>query len=299
MRLACLAAALVLTGVTSAAAAPKTFRQLLDMPRAQPTAHIPYGAEPEQFGDLWLPEGPGEHPVVVLIHGGCWQAKYPSVELMAYMARDLQGRGYAVWNLAYRRLGEPGGGYPGTFVDVANGLDKLRELAPEHRLDLKRVVVAGHSAGGHLTTWAAGRKRLPKASPLRVGKPLKIRGAVSLAGINDLAAYRATGPDACGGPDTIDQLTAGAAVATPGADRYADTSPPAFLPIKTPLAVISGALDPIVPPAFGVEFAAKAKAAGDRVEEITIADAGHFELIDPTSAAWGRIAGVIDRMAGR
>jgi len=296
MRLASLAAAaLVLIAAGPAAAAPKTFRQLLDMPRAQPTAHIPYGAEPEQFGDLWLPRGSGKHPVVVLIHGGCWQAKYPSVELMAYMARDLQERGYAVWNLGYRRLGEPGGGYPGTFVDVANGLDKLRALAPEHHLDLKRVVVAGHSAGGHLTTWAAGRDRLPKASPLRVGKPLKIRGAVSLAGINDLAAYRATGPDACGGPDTIDQLTAGAALP----DRYADTSPPVFLPIKTPLAVISGALDPIVPPAFGVDFAARAKAAGDRVEEITIADASHFELIDPTSAAWARIVGVIDRMAGR
>jgi len=293
MRLACLAAAAVLIAAGPATAAPKTFRQLLDMPRAQPTAHIPYGAEPEQFGDLWLPQGPGKHPVVVLIHGGCWQAKYPSVELMAYMARDLQGRGYAVWNLAYRRLGEPGGGYPGTFVDVANGLDKLRDLASEHHLDLKRVVVAGHSAGGHLTTWAAGRDRLPKASPLRVGKPLTIRGAVSLAGINDLAAYRATGPDACGGPDTIDQLTAGAALP----DRYADTSPPAFLPIKTPLAVISGALDPIVPPVFGVEFAARAKAAGDSVEEITLPDAGHFELIDPTSAAWSRVVGVIDAMA--
>ncbi|PTS89566.1 alpha/beta hydrolase [Caulobacter sp. HMWF009] len=265
------------------------------MPRAAPTAHIPYGSEPEQFGDLWLPEGTGKHPVVVLIHGGCWLAEYPSVELMAYMARDLQGRGYAVWNLAYRRLGEPGGGYPGTFVDVAQGLDKLRELAPAHNLDLRRVVVAGHSAGGHLTSWAAARPRLPRTSPLRVGKPLKIRGAISLAGINDLAAYRATGPDACGGPETIDRLTAGAALP----DRYADTSPPALLPIRTPLAVISGALDPIVPPAFGADFAARAKAAGDRVEEITIADAGHFELIDPTSAAWPRIVAVIDRMAGK
>ncbi|WP_199223486.1 MULTISPECIES: alpha/beta hydrolase family protein [unclassified Caulobacter] len=295
MRLACLAAAVALIAAGPAAAAPKTFRQLLDMPRAAPTAHIPYGSEPEQFGDLWLPEGTGKHPVVVLIHGGCWLAEYPSVELMAYMARDLQGRGYAVWNLAYRRLGEPGGGYPGTFVDVAQGLDKLRELAPAHNLDLRRVVVAGHSAGGHLTSWAAARPRLPRTSPLRVGKPLKIRGAISLAGINDLAAYRATGPDACGGPETIDRLTAGAALP----DRYADTSPPALLPIRTPLAVISGALDPIVPPAFGADFAARAKAAGDRVEEITIADAGHFELIDPTSAAWPRIVAVIDRMAGK
>ncbi|ALL12452.1 alpha/beta hydrolase family protein [Caulobacter henricii] len=295
MRLACFAIALALITASSAAAAPKTFRQLLDMPRAQPTAHIPYGAEPEQFGDLWLPAGAGKHPVVVLIHGGCWQAKYPSVELMAYMAKDLQGRGYAVWNLAYRRLGEPGGGYPGTFVDVANGLDRLRQLAPVHNLDLRRVVVAGHSAGGHLTTWAAARPRLPKASPLRVGKPLKIRGAISLAGINDLAAYRATGPDACGGPETIDRLTAGSALS----DRYADTSPPALLPIRTPVAVISGALDPIVPPAFGVDFAARAKASGDRVEEITMAEAGHFELIDPTSAAWPRIVAVIDRMAGK
>ena len=294
MRLLGLAAALSLIAAAPALAAPQTFSDLLAKPRGAATAHIAYGAEPEQFGDLWLPEGPGKHPVVVLIHGGCWLAEYPSVELMAYMAKDLQGRGYAVWNLAYRRLGEPGGGYPGTFNDIAAGLDRLRELAPEHHLDLKRVVVAGHSAGGHLTTWATGRAQLPKASPLRVAKPLKIRGAVSLAGINDLAAYRATGPDACGGPDTIDRLTAGAAL-----PDYADTSPPAFLPIKVPLAVISGQQDPIVPPAFGVDFAARAKAAGDRVEEITIPEAGHFELIDPASAAWPQVLAVIDRMAGR
>ena len=294
MRLLGLAAALSLIAAAPALAAPQTFSDLLAKPRGAATVHVAYGAEPEQFGDLWLPEGPGKHPVVVLIHGGCWLAEYPSVELMAYMAKDLQGRGYAVWNLAYRRLGEPGGGYPGTFTDIATGLDRLRELAPEHHLDLKRVVVAGHSAGGHLTTWAAGRARLPKASPLRVAKPLKIRGAVSLAGINDLAAYRATGPDACGGPGTIDRLTAGAAL-----PDYADTSPPAFLPIKVPLAVISGQLDPIVPPAFGVDFAARAKAAGDRVEEITIPEAGHFELIDPASAAWPQVLAVIDAMAGR
>jgi acetyl esterase/lipase len=295
MRLAALATAFALVATSAASAAPKTFRQLLDAPRAQPTAHIAYGPEPEQFGDLWLPDGPGEHPVVVLIHGGCWLAQYPSVELMAYMAEDLRDRGYAVWNLAYRRLGEPGGGYPGTFVDIAKGLDRLRQLAPERHLDLQRVVVAGHSAGGHLATWAAGRRGLPRTSPLRVGKPLRLRGTISLAGINDLAAYRATGPDACGGPDTIDQLTAGAVLP----EHYADTSPSAFLPIGTPLAVISGALDPIVPPAFGQDFAAKAKAAGDTVEAITLPDAGHFELIDPTSPAWAKIVAVIDRMAGR
>jgi acetyl esterase/lipase len=297
MRLAGLVTALaVALGVANpAAAAPQTFRDLLAKPRGTPSAHIAYGPEPEQFGDLWLPTGPGKHPVVVLIHGGCWLAEYPSVELMAYMAKDLQGRGYAVWNLAYRRLGEPGGGYPGTFNDIATGMDTLRKLAPEHRLDLKRVVVAGHSAGGHLASWAAGRARLPEASPLRVARPLKVRGAVSLAGINDLAAYRATGPDACGGPDTIDRLTAGAALP----DRYADTSPPAFLPLKAPLAVVSGALDPIVPPAFGVDFAAKARAAGDQVEEVTLAGAGHFELIDPQAEAWTTVLSLIDRMAGR
>src|SRR3954453_11988716 len=192
--------ALTLVALTiNAAPAPKqeSFSELLAKPRQQADAHIPYGGDSNQFGNLWLPAGKGPFAVVVLIHGGCWRAELPGTILMDYMAADLRAKGVAVWNLEYRRIGHPGGGYPGTFLDVATGVDKLRDLATARHLDLSRVVVAGHSAGGHLTAWIAGRGRLPRTSPLYVAKPLSIRAAVTIDGINDLKPYRPAGPARC------------------------------------------------------------------------------------------------------
>lgn len=266
---------------------PITFSQLLAQPRAAANQRIAYGPDALQFGELWLPRGRGRHPVIVLIHGGCWRADLPGLELMDYMAADLRGRGYAVWNVEYRRIGHPGGGYPGTFQDIAAGLDHLRMIAAQYSLDLRRVAVSGHSAGGHLALWAAARDRLPAASPLRAADPLPIRGVVSLAGIADLDAYRQTGPDACGGPSTIDGLVG---IQQPGGrDVFADTSPPALLPLGDRQVVISGGLDPIVPPRFGQDYAAAAAARGDPARSVVLEGAGHFEVIDPTSAAWPQV----------
>ena len=266
---------------------PITFVQLLSRPRVPADQRIAYGSDALQFGELWLPRGRGRHPVIVLIHGGCWRADLPGVELMNYMAADLRDRGYAVWNMEYRRVGNSGGGYPGTFRDIAAGLDHLRVLAPQHSLDLRRVAVSGHSAGGHLALWAAGRDRLPAESPLYTDDPLPVRGVVSLAGIADLDAYRGTGPDACGGPSTIDGLVG---VQQPdGRDVFADTSPPALLPLGDRQVVISGALDWIVPPRFGEDYAAAAAARGDPARSVVLEGAGHFEVIDPTSTVWPRV----------
>ena len=283
MKRAALAVILLLMTAPTASSAPPadpiSFSDLLARPRTQADARIPYGADPLQFGELWLPAGQGPFPVVALIHGGCWQADLPGTELMDYLAADLKARGYAVWNLEYRRIGHPGGAYPGTFTDVAAGLDHLRTIAAARRLDLNRVVLVGHSAGGHLVSWAAARSGLPRSSPLWTADPLPVKGVVSLAGINDLEAFRATGPDRCGGPQTIDDLVSAASRA--GQDVYADTSPARLPQPAAPVVVISAALDPIVPPSFGPRFA-----KGWGAAEITIPDAGHFELIDPTSAAW-------------
>ena len=268
--------------------APITFSQLLARPRATADQRIAYGPDPLQFGELWLPRGTGRHPVIVLIHGGCWRADLPGLELMDYMAADLRDRGYAVWNLEYRRIGHPGGGYPGTFQDVAAGIDHLRAVSSRRRLDLDRVAVSGHSAGGHLALWAAARDRLPPGSPLRTAQPLALRGVVSLAGIADLAAYRQTGPDACGGPSTIDRLVG--LQETGGRDVLADTSPPALLPLGDRQIVISGAVDPIVPPDFGRDYALAASTSGDPAISVVLEGAGHFELIDPTSAVWPAVA---------
>lgn len=277
-----------------ARAAPISFEGLLARARPMPTHRIAYGPDPPQFGELWSPAGKGPHPVVVMIHGGCWLASLPGVDLMAYVSEDLRRRGIAVWNIEYRRVGGAGGGYPGTFQDVGRAIDHLRVIAAREGLDLRHVVVVGHSAGGQLGLWAAARRRLPRRDRLFVPEPLPVSGVVSLAGIDDLAAYRANGPGACGEPDTVDELVG--ANARRGADVYADTSPAALVPIGTRQAVISGSLDPIVPPRFGEAYAAKARAAGDTVQVISIAGAGHFELIDPSSDAWRRIEPVIEAM---
>jgi len=287
-------AAMALTTPTSAPARePISFSNLLARPRAAADVRIAYGPGPQQFGELWLPKGQGPHPVAVLIHGGCWQADLPGVELMDYLAADLRGRGYAVWNIEYRRIGHEGGGWPGTFEDAGAGIDHLRALAGPRELDLSRIVLIGHSAGGHLATWAAARSGLPKSSPMWSADPLPVKGVVSLAGINDLEAFRATGPDRCGGPQTIDDLVS--ASTREGQDAYADTSPARLPKPSAELVVISGALDPIVPPSFGPPFAARWKAS-----EITIDGAGHFELIDPTSDAWtATVAPEIERLSRR
>ena len=270
--------------LTVSAAAPtklESFSDLLAKPRQKADARISYGAGRDQFGELWLPSGKGPFPVVVLIHGGCWQAELPGTILMDYMAADLRAKGVAVWNLEYRRIGSRGGGYPGTFLDAAAGVDSLRRLAKSRNLDLSRVVVAGHSAGGHLAAWTAGRGRLPKDSPLYVANPLPIRAAVTIDGINDLEAYRAEGPGRCGEPATVDELLKGA----PRKSRYADTSPRELLPTEVPQIIVSGERDPIVPLKFARDYAAAATRSGTKTELVVYPGAGHFEPIDPATPA--------------
>jgi acetyl esterase/lipase len=275
----------VITGYITYAKATVGYGDLLARQRPVPSKQLHYGPQPDQFGELWLPEGKVAHPVVVMIHGGCWQAALPGVELMAYIAEDLRKSGIAVWNIEYRRLGTDGAGYPGTFLDTANGIDYLRQIADTYKLDISRLVVMGHSAGGHLALWAAARNRIAADSQLYTQHPLPIKLVITLAGINNLAAYRNNGPRACGGPRTIDLLVGAGAREEP----YTDTSPVAMLPIGVKQIIVSGDLDSIVPAKFGNAYGAAAQAAGDKVSVMNLKNAGHFELIDPTSDAWGRI----------
>ncbi len=286
-------AVLAASTVTGALAAPVTYSDMLARPRYKPTRQVAYGPGAEQFGELWLPKGRGPFATVVLIHGGCWSVNLPGLELMAYAAEDLRQRGFAVWNLEYRRL-KGGGGNPGTFKDVAAGVDQLRKLARTEKLDLKHIVLVGHDAGGHLALWAAARPRLPKTSPLASSDPLPVAGVVTLGGIDDLQTYQRVGPDACGGPATITALVSTGR--PPGAKVFADTSPAALLPIGVRQTVVSGELDLIVPPVFGAYYVASATRAGDKAEAVVIPRAGHFDLVDPLSDGWKRVEPLIDEL---
>lgn len=253
----------------------RTFAQVAAMPAAAPDVRSAYGAAPEQFGELWLPSGAGPHPTVVLIHGGCWRAEYDLTHIRP-LATGLKADGWAVWSIEYRRVGSPGGGWPGTFQDVGAAIDHLRALARSHPLDLSRIVVAGHSAGGHLALWSASRGRLPKGSPVGVATPLLPHNVVSIAGITDIAAYAS--PSGCG--SAVVPLMGGAADAV--ADRYAQASPVTLVP-PVPVQLIVGTADTIVPK---TQAEALAKVAGSRATMRLVEGAGHFDLIAPDREAW-------------
>ena len=188
------AAIIVLMCATSAQAAPATVDDYMGQAQAKADARIAYGPAPAQMVELFLPKGNGPHPVVVLIHGGCFLAEYQGLPQTSGIAADLAGRGYAVWNVEYRKLGEDGAGYPGTFQDVADAVDRIRTEAPTYKLDSRRVVAVGHSAGGHLGLWAASRARLPKDSPLWRARPRarsNTRTVLSMPGSNSTTGVMA------------------------------------------------------------------------------------------------------------
>ena len=254
------------------------------MPSAQSGPQtIAYGDDPSQFGQLWLPAGTsGPIPVVVLIHGGFWRAQYP-LDLMNGLARDLAHRGYAAWNLEYRRVGQLGGGYPGTLDDVAAGIDALAGFADVDALDLGDVVLVGHSAGGHLALWAAGRAALPSGAP--GASPIVVpRLAIGQGPVVDLVAGDRLGL----GGGAVTDFIGGTAEQFP--DRYAAASPSTAAGV--PLAVVRGTDDDIVPAPFTLPSDPSAAA---RVTVVDVEGADHFDLIDPTSSAWQAVITLLSK----
>lgn len=232
---------------------------------------IRYGEDPSQFGDLFLPEGEGPFPVLFLLHGGCWRAQY-GLEPMGQFARAVAAHGVAVWSLEYRRLGN-GGGWPNTFLDVAHGADKLRELAGLYLLDLNRLVVSGHSAGGHLALWSAARPLLPTDSPIHTPEPLPFKRVIALAPVCDLE--RAVAWDIC--LEASDVLVGGRP--RDAWINYYQGSPSALLPLNVPHITINGVQDEIVPLEYVTQFVNTARKQGDNARLIGVPDVGHFEIV--------------------
>lgn len=263
---------------------------------AKPADHrLAYGDSPIQVGELRVPAGRGPHPVVVLIHGGCWRAPFSTLRDLAPMGDALKAVGIASWNIEYRRLPQPGSGWPGTYQDVGRAIDKLRGLAGPYSLDLTRVAVVGHSAGGHLAMWAAARQRMPRTSPLFVADPLPLRGVLNLAGTIDMTANIAHMEEICGDTVVTKMMGGGPAAV---ADRYEAVSAGRHLPLGVPQMLVWGEHEDYVPRALAERYADAAVEAGDRVRLQVIPGAGHFEIASPTSDAWPRVLGYIRLVLG-
>jgi acetyl esterase/lipase len=238
-----------------------------------------YGDHFHQFADLYLPrDADGPLPVAVVLHAGFWREQY-SLELSEDLARDLSRRGWAAWNVEFRRVGEASdGGYPATLEDVGAAIDFLQTLdAP---LDLARVVTIGQSAGGHLALWAATREA--PAVPLA--------GAVSQAGVPDLREADRLGL----GDGAAAAFLGGGADEVP--DRYADASPIERVPLGVPQLLVHGEADDVVPPSQSSAHAEAARAAGDEVELVLRPGEDHFVHTDPGNPAWADVVRWLERL---
>ena len=273
---------------------------LLD--RTPPAAdhRLPYGPGDFHFGDLRLPTlAPGKlAPVLVFLHGGWWKAEY-GLDYGGHLCAALKAAGIVTWSLEYRRVGNPGGGFPGTLEDVAAGYDFLETLARTYPLDLHRVIVSGHSAGGQLAFWLAGRPHLPETGPFAAlrgaGPPSTARpraviafaGAVDLHLVIDLSGWFTFAHDK---QQVLNFIGASPAQAP---DRYRVANPGDLLPLNVPQILIQGTADDQIPPGLPQRWAERSRRNGELVTLDIIPGADHFDIVDPRSKAWPRVLAAI------
>ncbi|WP_427173091.1 alpha/beta hydrolase family protein [Arthrobacter sp. 92] len=254
-----------------------------------------YGDDPSQWGELFLPDTPGPKGVVVVIHGGYWRSQY-GAELGEPLAKDLAMHGMAAWNLEYRRAGN-GGGWPNTFHDVLAGIDKLRDIAGSHGLVLDRVVALGHSAGGHLAVWAAGRDKLTQLGAPDADRQLlrknddavHLTGVVSQAGVLNLADAEKLNLS----NGAVSNLLGGSSAKYPKRYKYAD--PMSSVPLSIPVYAVHGTEDDTVPASQSEAYARAARAAGAPVQLLKVA-ADHFALIDPKAPAYRKCRELVQEL---
>lgn len=266
-----------------------SWSDVAERPAPPPGITIAYGTADQQFGELRIPSGKGPFPVAILVHGGCWSRSFDYRYLAHLADRLTDDARIATWLIEYRRLGDLGGGWPGTFLDVAAAADFLRQLSSTYPLEVSRTIAVGHSAGGHLALWLAARHRLLPGSELFKADPLPISSVVGLAPIPDLSAYLHADTGGCS--RAVAQLMGGTPDQHP--ERYRDGSPVSLLPIRASQFFIQGLSDPIVPAAMVHTYATRARQTGDQVELIEQPDAGHFDPAVPDSMSWGATSAAI------
>lgn len=238
-----------------------------------PAAVLRYGSAPSQILEVRLPRGSGPFPAAILIHGGCWNTTYGSVSDMRPLAEALRERGIATFNIGYRRVGELGGGWPGTFQDVGAAVDEVRSVAPRYAVDVQRIVVAGHSAGALLALWTATRKTLQPSSAVYAAHPATPVGVVAIDGPGSLSDFIGLDADICGAPAIV-PLMGGTPQQVP--QRYRDVTPQDHLPFGIPQFVIRGGMKQPVD-----RYLALARAAGDTVQFAEPSRATHFDVLMP------------------
>ncbi|HJZ96819.1 MAG TPA: alpha/beta hydrolase [Candidatus Solibacter sp.] len=238
--------------------------------RRPPSAdlRISYGQDTNQFVDVRLSAGEGPHPIVFFIHGGYWRAKYDLV-YAGHLCDALKKAGIATWNVEYRRVGNPGGGWPGTFDDIRSAYRFLLadQRGASAKLDRRRLCIAGHSAGGHL------------ALCLAAFEPAITR-VLSLAGVLDLRrAWELHLSN-----DAVVEFLGGTPAEVP--DHYREASPAERSIPRAVQKIIHGTADDSVPYEIGRTYAERKNKSGENVELISLPQIGHFEIVDPGSKVW-------------
>ena len=258
-----------------------------------PTARIAYGSDSLQFGDLRIPEGSGPFPVAIIIHGGCWLSRFATLTIMSPLADALAKDGIATWNIEYRRNDNPGGGWPGSFLDVANSVDHIRDLARNYPLDTNRVAITGHSAGAHLALWAASRHRVRSTSAIATGKPFKPTVTVPLGGPGDIAEITSREGRICGPTPSASGIMGGMPADAP--ENYRDGSPLSLLPLGVKQVLITGENDGVMPKEVREAWVARSREAGDDAT-LVIVPGGHFELLAPDHASGRTVRATIKNL---
>ncbi|MFC0227177.1 alpha/beta hydrolase family protein [Serratia aquatilis] len=249
----------------------------------EPDAVLHYGKESSQYAQLFLAHAEKKtalSPVVILIHGGCWDKSAQGIPQMGELAEAFSQHGIAVWNVEYHRINEEGGGYPKTYNDISSAIDMLKQSAQQYSLDLSRVVLVGHSVGGHLVQWAAASNNM-KSEYLQPAN-LAFKGVVALGSLPNMENMQ----QACSNLTETDYQNLLGMVNHQRKDPYSDTSPYHMGSPKTPVTLLNGARDTISIPDYANEYTEKYNQHPSEVKTIIVPGATHYDLVSTRSSAW-------------